>query len=320
MFFYIINFFGKKEKISLIKNIILIGYGSHAKKRIIPSINKTKLKLLDIVKKKDVFSDLKTLPTSDSNTISYICTPPNSHYKLIIFLLKKKSNVIVEKPAILKKKQLLTIEQILFKNSKLIFIENIMYLYSKIIKKLYSYWIKNEKKVRKININFLIPNFFNIGFRKKSSDNYLVLHDIGIYPLSLINFLNIKVSQITILKKNYTGKKLENIKIRISSDKLIININIGEDKNYQNNLTLINYDGSKIIFDKIFTGIESEKKITSYISGKTKKTLLLKDHDCFKFFLSIDYKNLKNLKKKNLSMLKKNIYLFDRIKSKINSY
>ncbi len=303
----------------MIKNLILIGHGSHTKKRLLPSIKQTKLKLLSIVKKKNVFFDLNALPISDKETISYICTPPDTHHQLITFLLKKKSNVIVEKPAILKRTQYSIIEKILSKNKKLIFLENIMYIYSKIFKKFENYWRNNKNKIETIDINFLIPDFFNLGFRKKSLDKYLVLHDVGIYPLSIINFLNIKVNQIKIIKKKYKKNKLKQINIRLISNKLIININIGENKIYQNNLVISNSMGLKISFDKIFSGIAIKKEIIYQNGSKIKKKISIIDHDCFKFFLSMNVKKLRSIRKRNLSMIKKNIYLFDKIKSKINS-
>ena len=303
----------------MIKNIILIGSGSHTNKRILPSLKKTNLKILNILKKKKIFSRLNLLPINNYNTISYICTPPKTHFKLINFLLDKKSNVIVEKPALLNKKQFLIIEKKLSKNKKVIFLENIMYLYSKALKKLQIYWLKNNNQIKDIEMNFMIPEFFKIGFRKSAKDKFLILHDIGIYPISLINYLKINMIKIKNINKKFSGTRLKTLKIKMKSQKINLNINIGDSKNYKNNIILINNNGTKIIFDKIFSGIKIKKKITFINKSKVKNFSLIKDHDCFKTFLSMSLKKFKSMKKDNLNMIKNNIYLFDKIKLKINS-
>ena len=85
----------------MIKKIVLIGNGSHAKKRIIPSIRKKKIKIQNIYTKKKSIFKISNLNLDDKFLFYYICTPPNTHYKIINFLLKKNKNVIVEKPALL---------------------------------------------------------------------------------------------------------------------------------------------------------------------------------------------------------------------------
>ena len=96
-----------------------------------------------------------------------------------------------------------------------------------------------------------------------------------------------------------------------------IQINIGEKSNYINNLVISELNGSKIYFDKIFSGVKVYKKIT--FINKVKKVYLIKDHDCFVKFFTFNMKYLKSIKKNNIDLIEKNIMLFDRIKSKIKS-
>ncbi len=302
----------------MIKNIVIIGNGSHANKRIIPALKKTKLKILKILNKKNIFFELKILK-SNKNTIYYICTPPKTHYKLINFLLEKKTNIIVEKPALINKKQFSVINKKLSKYKNQFFLENIMYFYSRAFKKLKIFWYKNNNKIKKVEINFIIPGFSKIGFRKNNKDKFLILHDIGIYPISLINYLNINPTHIKSIKKKIINRELKILNIIIKSQKINFIINIGESKNYQNNIIFTNANGTKIIFDKIFSGIKIKKKIISIIKEKKNKISYVNDHDCFKAFLTMNIEKMKSMKNDNLNLIKKNIYLFDKIKLKINS-
>jgi len=296
---------------------VLIGYGSHAKKRIIPSLNKRNIKIQEIYSKRKSISEILKIKKILKNTVYYICTPPKTHFKIIRFLLFKKLNVIVEKPAVLKLDHLKIIKKKILKNKKNIFLENLMYRHSKIFERFVNYWTKNKKKIVKLEINFLVPRFFKIGFRSNCQDKFLILYDIGIYPISLLNILGIKISKIEIPDKIFLKQKLKKIKIKLRSKNLEIQINIGEKSNYINNLVISELNGSKIYFDKIFSGIKVDKKIT--FINKVKKVYLIKDHDCFVKFFTFNMNYLKSIKKNNLDLIEKNIVLFDRIKSKIKS-
>lgn len=296
---------------------MLIGYGSHAKKRIIPSLNKRNIKIQEIYSKRKSISEILKIKKILKNTVYYICTPPKTHFKIIRFLLFKKLNVIVEKPAVLKLDHLKIIKKKILKNKKNIFLENLMYRHSKIFERFVNYWTKNKKKIVKLEINFLVPRFFKIGFRSNCQDKFLILYDIGIYPISLLNILGIKISKIEIPDKIFLKQKLKKIKIKLRSKNLEIQINIGEKSNYINNLVISELNGSKIYFDKIFSGIKVDKKIT--FINKVKKVYLIKDHDCFVKFFTFNMNYLKSIKKNNLDLIEKNIVLFDRIKSKIKS-
>ena len=306
----------KKEKFSLIKNIVLVGNGSHAKKRIIPSLNRKNIKIHRIFSSKNSLKEIAKV--KNKKLFYYICTPPKTHFKIINFLLLKKQNIIVEKPAITKIDQFKIIKNKILKNKKNIFIENIMYKHSKIFLKLKNYWKKNKKNILKIEINFLIPNFFKIGFRSETKDKLIILHDIGIYPVSILNILGINILKVEIKKKFFSKKKIQKINIYLKSKKHEIKINVGENKKYYNNIIFTQSNGLKVHFDKIFSGIKTDKK-NMFINKSEKQSFLIKDHDCFVKFFGLKKKYLLSIKKNNLKLLEKNILLLNRIKSKIKS-
>jgi hypothetical protein len=302
----------------LIKNVILIGNGSHAKKRIIPSLNKKKIKINKIFSSKDSLVKIFNSSTKIKNPFFYICTPPDTHFKIINFLLLKKQNVIVEKPAVLKLNQFKILKKTILLNKKNIFIENLMYQNSKIFLNFIKYFNKNQKKISKIDINFLIPNFFKIGFRSKSIENFIILYDIGIYPISLLNILKIKILEAKVLNKTIYQNKIKKLYLQLNSDKFKIKINIGNNRKYINNIILTHNNGSKVFFDKIFNGTKVNKEII-FENPKLQKTHLIKDHDCFDKLFSFDLRKLLHIKKQSLKLIEKNILLLNIIKSKIKS-
>jgi len=300
----------------LIKNIILIGNGSHAKKRIIPSLIQKKINIDRIFSSKDSLSKILINKKKIKNTTYYICTPPQTHFKISNFLLLKNQNVIVEKPAVLKLNKLKKIKIALNKNKKIFFIENLMYRHSRMFSKFKSYWKQNKKKISKIEIKFLIPSFFKIGFRLKSKDKFVILHDIGIYPISLLNILGIKISDVKILSKTTYMNKLKQLNFLLKSNQLEIKINIGEKEKYNNSIILKQSNGLKVYFDKIFNGTKVDKKIIT-TNGKMKKTSLIKDKNCFIKFFGLNKNHFLKQNKNNIDLIENNIFLLNKIKSKI---
>jgi len=302
----------------LIKNIILVGSGSHVKKKIIPALKKKKIKIIKTFTSRDKLNEISNSNFNIKNLIYYISTPPKTHYLIAKALLKKKKNLIIEKPALLKIKDFKIIKKLVISNKKNIFIENLMYQFSKIFQKFHNYWEKNKKKVKKIEINFLIPSFFKIGFRSMSKDKYIILYDIGIYPVSLLNFLQINIKKIITISKYNKNKKMCHLKIFMKSSNLNLVINIGEEKKYYNNIILTNIDGSKIYFDKIFSGVATSKKILYYDKKKVLyKKIKFNDLNCFEKLFCFKSSYLKSLKFDSLKLLEKNLILLNKIKLKI---
>ena len=71
--------------------------------------------------------------------------------------------MVTEKPSVLKISNIKYIKNKTLVNNDQIFLENLMYIHSKIYLDFKNYW-KKKKKISKIEINFLIPNFFKLGF------------------------------------------------------------------------------------------------------------------------------------------------------------
>ena len=86
-----------------IKNILVIGLGSIAKKHIyiLKDINKDiKIINLKIKNKKKAFKKIDQLKKILNLNTAIICSPANTHLDYINYFKKKKINYLVEKPII----------------------------------------------------------------------------------------------------------------------------------------------------------------------------------------------------------------------------
>lgn len=94
-----------------IKKICIVGYGSHVKNTIIPSLN-IQNKNIKIITKKiinefETFSNIHVaLKKLSKDYIFFNSTPPKFHYSVSRLILSSGFNVIVEKPLCIKLNQL----------------------------------------------------------------------------------------------------------------------------------------------------------------------------------------------------------------------
>jgi len=300
-------------------NFAIVGVGNHAKKKIIPSIISGKNKILAVFSSQKHF--YKTFDKLDSNlnlipkkTIFYISSPPHAHYKQSKIIVKNNFSILCEKPSFLNIREFFYIKKILKKNN--FFIEIIIYKYSLLFKYFLNIWKLKKKSISKIEINFLIPGFSGSGFRKNIYNWSTCLYDIGIYPISLLNILNIKNYKISIKKIFYNkNKSIKRIVFIIKNNKYEFIINIGEDKIYKNNIILHDKKNEKITFDYFFYGIKKNKEITY----NTKKKII-KDRNCFEIILKKNAGYWIKNKSKKLNSIYKNIVLLKKIEKKILRY
>jgi predicted dehydrogenase len=90
-----------------IKKICFIGYGSHVKKTLIPSLNLNNKNIKIVTTKKlnnfQTFSSVQiALRNLTKDYIFFNSTPPTFHYSLSKLILSTGFNLIVEKPMCLK--------------------------------------------------------------------------------------------------------------------------------------------------------------------------------------------------------------------------
>ena len=130
-------------------NIAIVGFGTQGKKRFtILKNSKKKIYIVDPIYKSAHAKKIENLKIK--LRYAFVCTPDQEKLKIIIFLIKNKVNVLVEKPFFLKSiKEYKTIKRLLKKNETKLYIAynhrfepNLIrlkkYLDKKIIGKIYS--------------------------------------------------------------------------------------------------------------------------------------------------------------------------------------
>ena len=305
-------------------NFCIVGLGKHSLNKLIPAINLSHGNLIAVVtsrkihfKNIQIFKNLKlALKNLDKSTIIVLCAPPDIRANQIILCIKSSFSVISEKPILLSNKKLdLTYK--LLKEKKLFLFENYMYMYSYSFEKFHSFFLKNEKKIKKVKVNFTIPNFPINTFRSKYQIEWNIISDIACYPISLINFLKF---QLKTIETKIISKPKKNLKILISTKNLVFDISVGLGTSYKNYLSIYlnshKYDLVK--FNYFFYGNNKKKKIFFYNHSKKINEETYQDINSFVKIFNFSSLELYKLRNK-YNYSKKNINLINKIYNLVNS-
>jgi len=181
--------------------------------------DKNNLKLKKISKKfliKEVYDSIDKLLKNENFDIVNISTPPNLHFKNIISSLKFDKNILVEKPFVLKNKDIKKINNLVKKKSSYIqcALHQRFRPISKIIKE-----VINKNRIGKIYyINVVhrkfrsIPNQSEVFSDKKCSGGGPLI-DLGSHYFDLIawilGFPKIRKANCKISKKIFTSHKMK---------------------------------------------------------------------------------------------------------------
>jgi predicted dehydrogenase len=277
------------------KKMLIIGYSSFVRKRVIKSLKR--IENLDIFicskshkinrKKKIFYNDYDKALKAKSFDYIYISLVNNLHFYYAKLALNLGYNVIVDKPIttsysetnqllkIAKKKNVLLCELMIF---------NYHSAFDKIIK-----LIGGEKKIETIQANFNIP--LTKPIKDISNINGGCNYDMGPYAAAIIRiFFNKNFQKSLILKKNFKKSKSKVIKefsllVQDKSKKFYGNFAIS--KEYISNLIFFGNDKIIEIPFQAFA-LPSSKKINIIIKSKNKKyTIKLKNDYIKKFFNDI---------------------------------
>ena len=119
----------------------MVGYGRHAKHRIIPALKRNNQKISGIVSSSNsfpladfVFSDIESsFKASSLDTVYILCSPPQIHFKQASLILLSGRSVIIEKPAFMTLKEA-SIATDLARQKDLDLIEAFMYKHTRLYK------------------------------------------------------------------------------------------------------------------------------------------------------------------------------------------
>lgn len=301
-----------------IKKICIVGYGSHVKNTIIPSLDLKNINIKIITKKKidnfDTFSNIElALKKLSKDYIFFNSTPPKFHYEISKLILLAGFNLIVEKPLCLNISQLKKLN-ILAKKNKLFIFENMMYFYSKqfiLLKKLLK-----KKNIKEIHMNFSIPKFNRNSFRKNNSLDSSIVFDMGCYPFSLISYFGFskKIYKIKYTTKN---KKINFIEILFKSKKIKFIITLAIYVAYKNYVKIIYKNNSYYQLNHFFYGKKIKKDNYLFLFNKKKKEFKINEENLFKNIFNYSSQKLLKLSKAQYFVIKNYLISLNQIKKYI---
>lgn len=260
-------------------SFFVVGYGRHAKSRIIPALKKNNQKISGIVSSSStfpspdiVFSDIESsFKASSLDTVYILCSPPQIHFKQASLILQSGRSVIIEKPAFLSLKEAsLAID--LVRQKDLDLIEAFMYKHTRLYKNFISFWDQHKPSVKNIYINFFIPDFPKSTFREKMPIFEAILFDIGCYPISLLvelfeNCFDFHNLNISFESNDHISKT---IKISMIINKINVLISIGIANSYQNNVEIEVNEKGRVRFSPFFYGQAVDKSISYELENNTR--------------------------------------------------
>jgi hypothetical protein len=300
------------------KKICIVGYGSHVKNTIIPSLN-LKNKNIKIVTKK-IIDDFETisnlrlaLKKLPKDYIFFNSTPPKFHYSISKLILSSGFNIIVEKPLCLNTNQLKKLNDIA-KKKRLFIFENMMYLYSSqfnIFKKLL-----NKKKTKEIEINFSIPDFSKKSFRNGNKLESSLLYDMGCYPFSLLSYFGFNSKNYKVFYKS-KNKKINLIKILFNSKNIKFKITVAIFKAYENYVKVRFTDNSYYQMNHFFYGKKKNKINYFYELNKKVKIIKINEENIFKSIFNYSNQKLLKLSRIQFFVIKDYLFSLNQIKKHI---
>ena len=301
-----------------IKKICIVGYGSHVKNTIIPSLN-LQTKNIKIVTKKivdefETFSSIHVaLKELSKDYIFFNSTPPKSHYSISRLILSSGFNVIVEKPLCLRVNQLEKLNDIAKKKNLFVF-ENMMYFYSKQFQIFENLLKKSD--IKKIDMKFSIPDFAKNSFRMEKSIDSSILYDMGCYPFSLVSYFGFDSNNYKVLYKT-KNKNINFLEVSFTSKKIKFKITLAIYKAYENYIKVTLKDNTISYFNHFFYGKKIKK--TNYLHQPNKKIIMQKinEENLFKNIFNYSNQRLLQLSRSQFFVIKNYLMSLSKIKKQI---
>ena len=304
--------------------ILILGYSDFIQKRIIPILLKNfknfQIGIASKSKKKDNryesflwFNNYENAITSFKPDIVYISLPNSLHYAWGKIVLKKKINLIIDKPICLKEVEVKSLIKLAKKNSVLL-AEATIFNYHPQIKKSIEL-LGGLTKIKKIQSNFCIPEpkKDNIKMSRKLGGG--VNHDMGPYAAGSFRvFLKDfpeKIIALSIKKKELNIDLSVQAKIK---DKLFYSY-ASFGKEYKNDLILFSKD-MNVKINSVFSPNPFLSTFIEVRKDNKSRFIKIKAHSTFKTFFSMF---IKCLNEKNLDFFKDNMLFDAKFRETINN-
>ena len=303
----------------------IVGYGSHAKSKVVPSILNISSEIVGIVSKKKKidetfyhFSNLEeALKKVPKKTIFILCSPPDTHAQQALKILKKGHNLFIEKPITTNKNDLIKIIS-LAKQTNSFFVESFMYQYSNLYEKFLKIYLNKKKLLKEINITFYIPKIPTKTFRTLNKKYSTILFDMGCYVVSLINILFDDAKFKLISVENIGISKKELFEISVKEIPVKIKAKFGINKDYTNDLNLLLNSKNFFSFKPFFYGRSGKRLIENSYRSKIKKTKIIEE-DSFNNMFSKNNKYWLSSQRSRNKLMLKNLSSLENLNKQYNS-
>ena len=195
--------------------VLIVGYGSHTKRRIIPGIKKINLVnqidlLTDRKLAKNEMGEIKIINndniknTESTYDLILISSYPTKHIDLFKKVRSLGYKFIIEKPITNKLVSFINNDFDVFFKDKLVYESN-AFLYHPIYQEVEK--IIKQKNIKKLVCSFTVPQLDENNFRYKKELGGSSILDQGVYPITLITELFKENIQIKKCKIIYDDKK-----------------------------------------------------------------------------------------------------------------
>ncbi len=278
--------------------VLIVGYGSHTKRRIIPGLKKINLVnqihlLTDRELPKNEMGEIEIINNDNLKNIKtaydliLISSYPTKHIDLFKKVRSLGYKFIIEKPITDKLESFINKEFDVFFKDKLVYESN-AFLYHPIYKEVEK--IIKQKNIKKLVCSFTVPQLDENNFRYKKELGGSSILDQGVYPITLITELfkeNIQIKKYKIIYDKKLDLDTSGILIAKAFESIEIELSWGINQEYTNELRI--YDDKKeFFFPFIFSKPENHTSNYFEINQGKKNEFLIGNFDQFQ----IMYENI----------------------------
>lgn len=242
------------------ENFCVVGIGSHARTKLLPSITENGQKVVGLVSRQpsDTLPDGPIYPTLEAalphlprGTAILISSPPALHYAQARVAINAGFDVFVEKPAFVSVDEARDLATLCTTNGTVL-VEAFMQRHTALYSLLLDHIADNPPVA--IDISFLIPGQPRGTFRNAEDLSTSSLYDIGCYILALLDDIGINPAALHIAHVRNAGTMTEALELFGHSGTVILRANIGVDAKYTNRVSVVGADGNSMTFEPLFYG------------------------------------------------------------------
>ena len=289
--------------------ILILGYSSLCKRKIIPALKKnfTKAKFCissksqtrQYIGESEWFDSYEEALKKSNADLVYISLINSTHYYWAKKFLKNNYHVIIDKPATLNFKQAKDLVKIAKKKRKLLS-EAVVFQHHHQINKAMKE-IKSIKNLNSVEARFVIPKLPKKNFRNYEKYGGGCLLDMGSYAAAIFRmYINEDYSKVSIqCSSNYNKNGLnKNFNVIVLTPNKFFTGFFSFNGKYENTLALSTKQ-KKVTINRVFSPPNDQNLILQINRGRVKKEKKIKKDDVFLNYFKFIFKTIKRKSFKN---------------------